>query len=300
MDRLSAMEAFVRVFETASFSEAARQLRIGQPAVSKAIGLLEKRLGVQMLLRSSHGLMPTEAGRNFYERAKRAIEEADEAEAFARGEATALTGRLRICTAISFGRLHVIPHLGGFLAQHPALEIDIVMEDRSIDLVEGGIDVALRMGVLSDSSLRARRIAQCRRLVLGTPAYFERAGIPEVPTDLAQHEAMVLEQPGLPSAWRFRKEKEQLSVTVRGRVRFSAGEGVREAVLADLGLTVGSEWLFAPELASGAVKPVMLDWMLPTLDLWAVFPTGRGESAKVNAFVDFVQSVLPAFEQAKD
>jgi DNA-binding transcriptional LysR family regulator len=294
MDRFSEMETFIRVFETGSFSGAARQLRIGQPAVSKAINLLEKRLGVHLILRSSHGLTPTEAGRSFYEKAKRAIDEADEADAAARGEAAALTGRLRICTAITFGRLHVIPRLAAFLAQHPALEIDVVMEDRSIDLVEGGIDVALRMGVLADSSLRARHIAQCRRLVLGTPGYFEKAGEPVIPADLARHQAMVLAQPGLGSVWKFRKGTEDESVTVAGRVRFSAGEGVREAVIAGLGLTVGSEWLFAPELAHGIVKPVMLDWTLPPLDLWAVFPTGRSESAKTRAFVAFVQSILPA------
>lgn len=296
MDRLSAMEAFVRVYETGSFSAAARQLRIGQPAVSKAISVLEKRLGVHLLLRSSHGLTPTQAGRNFYTRAKGVIEEAEEAEAAARGEAAALSGRLRVCTTITFGRLHLIPRLAAFLARHPALEIDVVMEDGSIDLVEAGIDVALRMGVLPDSSLRARHIAQCRRLVLGTPGYFDNAGEPLTPADLAMHQSMVLSQPGLGNVWKFRKGEEEASVTVGGRVRFSAGEGVREAVLAGLGLTVGSEWLFTPELALGTVRPVLLDWALPPLDLWAVFPSGRSDSAKARAFVTFVQSLLPAAE----
>jgi DNA-binding transcriptional LysR family regulator len=288
------MEAFVRVLETGSFSAAARQLRIGQPAVSKAIQLLEQRLGVQLLLRSTHGLTPTDAGRNFYERAKQAIDEADGAEAAARGEGGALTGRLRVCASITFSRLHVIPHLGTFLKEHPALELDVVMEDKVIDLVEGGIDVALRMGVLPDTNLRARKIAQCRRLVLGTPGYLADKGEPTHPSDLARHQVMAIAQPGLASEWTFRKGAEEATVQGSSRVRFSTGEGVREAVIAGLGLTVGSEWLFTPELDRGNVRTVLQDWLLPPLDLWAVFPTGRGASARVRAFVDFVESALPA------
>src|SRR5215813_13268999 len=129
MDRLAAMEAFVRFVDAGSFSGAAKQLRVGQPAVSKTIVQLEDRLGVRLLLRSTHGLKPTEAGRNFYERAKRAIEEADEAELAARGTTAALSGRLRFCGPLTFTRLLVIPRLSIFLAEHPSLEIDVVLED---------------------------------------------------------------------------------------------------------------------------------------------------------------------------
>ena len=150
MDRLAAMEAFVRVVDAGSFSGAAKQLRLGQPAVSKTIAQLEDRLGVRLLLRSTHGLMPTEAGRNFYERAKRAIEEADEAELTARGAAATLSGRLRICGPLTFARLHVMPRLSTFLTEHPSLDIDVVLEDRDIDLIAAGIDVALLIGRLAD------------------------------------------------------------------------------------------------------------------------------------------------------
>ena len=141
MDRLAAMEAFVRVIEAGSFSGAAKQLRVGQPAVSKTIAQLEDRLGVRLLLRSTHGLMPTEAGRSFYERAKRSIEEAEEAELAARGAGATLSGRLRICAPVTFSRLHVVPRLPIFLAKHPALDVDVVLDDGDIDLVETGIDV---------------------------------------------------------------------------------------------------------------------------------------------------------------
>src|SRR5262249_22986267 len=135
MDRLAAMGTFIRVIDARSFSGAAKQLHVGQSAVSKTIAQLEERLSVRLLLRSTHGLTPTEAGRNFYERAKRSVEEADEAELAARGAAATLSGRLRIHATVAFGRLHVIPRLPGFLAKNPALDVDIVVDDRNIDLV---------------------------------------------------------------------------------------------------------------------------------------------------------------------
>jgi DNA-binding transcriptional LysR family regulator len=291
MDRLAAMETFVCVVETGSFSAAARRLNIGQPAVSKTIAHLEKRLAVSLLLRSTRGLTPTEAGLAFFERAKRALEEADEADNAARGIASGLSGNLRISAAVTFGRLHIVPHLGPFLDQHPQLNIDLMLDDRNINLVEEGIDVALRMGALTDSGLTARKIADCRRVVLGTPAYFAKYGEPTCPAELSKHQAVVYNLGG-GTTWQFAKGSEQQSVILSGRLRVSAAEGVREAVLADQGLTLASEWMFAPELASGAVKTVMHDWTLPDLDLWAVFPTGRMASAKARAFVEFVQGVL--------
>lgn len=292
MDRMATMEAFVRVVDAGSFSAAAKQLRVGQPAVSKTIAQLEERLGVRLLLRSTHGLMPTEAGRNFYERAKRSIEEADEAELAARGAGATLSGRLRICAAVAFARLHVIPRLPIFLAEHPALDVDVLLDDRNIDLIEAGIDVALRMGQLTDSSLTARKIGQSQRRVVGSPAYFEAMGVPQTPADLETHQAVIYEQRGGGAAWTFRRGTEEISVTVKGRIRVSVAEGVRESVFAGLGLTVASEWMFAPELASGAVKSVLDDWSLPLIDLWAVFPTGRQASAKARAFAKFIEIQL--------
>lgn len=290
MDRLQAMAAFVRVVETGSFSGAARHIGVGQPAISKTIAQLEDRLQVRLLVRSTHGLTPTDAGIRFYERAKMVIQEADEAELEARGAGAGLNGRLRVSAATTFARLLIVPRLPDFLAQHPALEIDIVLDDRVIDLVSEGIDVALRMGQLSDSSAVARRLARGRRSVLATPAYLERAGTPSVPADLAAHEAIVYSQ--LENSWMFRKDGTEASVVIRGRIRVSAAEGIRAAVFADMGLTVNSDWMFAPELESGAVVRVLEDWELPPVDLWAVFPTGRLASAKARAFADFVGTAV--------
>ncbi|MDD0967663.1 MULTISPECIES: LysR family transcriptional regulator [Pseudomonas] len=291
MDRLAAMETFVYVVETGSFSAAARRLNVGQPAVSKTIAQLETRLAVRLLLRSTRGLTPTEAGLAFFERAKRALEEADEADNAARGVAGGLSGNLRISTAVTFGRMHVVPHLGRFLDQHPQLNVDLLLDDQNINLVEEGIDIALRLGPLNDSGLTVRKIAECRRVVLGTPAYFASHSEPTCPAELAQHRAVIYNRGG-GATWHFTKADEERSTTVNGRLRVSAAEGLREAVLAHQGLALGSEWMFAPELASGAVKTVMNDWTLPKQELWAVFPTGRMASVKARAFVEYVQGLL--------
>jgi DNA-binding transcriptional LysR family regulator len=292
MDRLSAMETFVNVVEAGSFSGAARRLNVGQPAVSKTVAQLEDRLGVRLLLRSTRGLTPTEAGQSFYERARRSIEEADEADRAARGAGSNLSGPLRVCAAVTFARLHILPHLNAFLAEHPDLTIDVVLDDRNIDMLEEGIDVALRMGTLGDSGMTARKIAQSRRAVLGTPAYFSRAGEPEIPADLSNHEAIVYGRAGVAQTWAFLRGSTEVSVAVSGRLKVNAAEGVRAAVLADMGITIASEWMFAPELANGGVKPVLTEWQLPPVDLWALYPTGRMASAKARAFVAFVEEIL--------
>lgn len=292
MDRLQAMAAFVRVVETGSFSSAARQLGVGQPAVSKTIAQLEDRLQVRLLIRSTHALTPTEAGLRFYERARLAIREVDEAELEARGAGAGLSGRLRICSATTFARLMIVPRLPEFLARHPSLDVDVILDDRVIDLVSEGIDIALRLGTLTDSTAVARKIASGSRSVVATPAYLARAGTPKVPTDLAHHHALIYSQ--LTDNWSFQQGSREATVTVRGRLRLSAAEGIRAAVLADMGLAVASDWMFAPELASGAVVRVLPDWTLPSIDLWAVFPTGRLMSAKARAFADFVESGLNA------
>lgn len=290
MDRFQAMQAFVTVVEAGSFSAAARQIGVGQPAISKTIAQLEERLQVRLLVRSTHSLAPTDAGLRFYERARAAIREAEEAELEARGAGAGLSGRLRISAATTFARLLIVPHLPHFLARHPDIEIDVLLDDRVIDLVSEGVDLALRMGELNDSTAIARRIARGRRSVLATPAYLARAGTPQSPADLAVHEAIVYSQLG--ASWTFQRSGTEVSVAVHGRVRLSAAEGIRAAVLADMGLTVNSDWMFAPELESGAVRRVLDDWALPPVDLWAVFPTGRLASAKARAFADYVESIL--------
>jgi DNA-binding transcriptional LysR family regulator len=292
MDRLAAMEAFVLVVDTGSFSGAARRLNVGQPAVSKMVAQLEERLGVKLLVRTTRGLTATEAGLNYYERVRRSIEEADEAELAARGASSSLTGKLRVSAAVTFARIHLIPRLPEFLARHPGLEIDFVLDDRNVDLVQEGIDVGLRMGRLVDSSLTARRIASVRHMVVGTPAYFTRAGEPTAPGELSAHQAVIYAQKGGGAVWIFRRDGVEISITLEGRLRVGAAEGVRAAVFAGAGIAIASEWMFAPEIANGTVKAVLQDWELPRIDLSAVFPAGRTATAKARTFVSFVQEIL--------
>lgn len=292
MDRLAAMETFVVVVECGSFSAAARRLEVGQPAVSKSVAQLEARLGVRLLLRSAKGLLPTEAGQSFYGFARRAIEEANQADDAARGNSTALKGRLRVCAGVTLSRIHIIPRIKPFLDRHPDLSIDVVLDDRVIDLLSEGIDVALRTGTLADSNMTARKLAQGRRSVVATPAYLAAHGTPRTPAELANHQAVVYDPGGGGSTWSFREGSTEISVVVSGRMRVTAAEGLRAAVCAHMGLAVASDWMFAPEIASGEVLRVLTDWALPDLDLWAVFPTGRMASAKARAFADFVQATL--------
>jgi DNA-binding transcriptional LysR family regulator len=292
VDRLSAMETFVSVVDSGSFSAAARILKIGQPAVSKSVAQLEEYLGVQLLLRSTRSLTPTQAGQSYYEGALRAISEANEAEHAARDASAGLSGNLKICAAVTFARLHIVPHLPRFLRRHPELTINVVLDDRNIDLLENGIDVALRMGVLSDSAMTARRITQGRRLVVGTPAYFAAHGEPDTPAALSAHEAVIYDRAGGGETWSFRQGEAEITVVVGGRVRVSAAEGVKAAVLSDMVLAITTAWMFTPELADGSVREVLTDWQLAPIDLWAVYPAGRKASAKARAFVEFVAEVM--------
>ncbi|HEX7910108.1 MAG TPA: LysR family transcriptional regulator [Paraburkholderia sp.] len=292
MDRMAAMETFVAVVEAGSFSAAARRLNVGQPAVSKSIAQLEERIGTRLLLRSTRGLNTTDAGQHFYEHARVAIEEADEAEHAARQSSESLSGRLRVSAATTFARLHVMPALKRFLDQHPQLEIDVVLDDRNIDLLEEGMDVGLRMGSLDDSAMTARRIGRCPRYVVGTPAYFAEAGVPVTPADLSRHQAIVYSQRGGGESWSFSQSGKETAVVVSGRLRVSAAEGIRTAVLGNMGVAIASQWMFAPELADGSVRAVLTDWQLPPLDLWAVFPAGRLVTSRARAFVAFVESAL--------
>src|SRR5216683_1883006 len=292
MDRLTALEIFVRVVDAGSFSAVARRQRIGQPAVSKAVVQLEEWLGVSLLMRSTRSVVPTEAGRIFYERAKRTIEEAEEAVMAARGSASGLSGKLRVSTSICFGRLDVIPNLSAFLAEHPDLDIELVLDDRNVDLVSEGIDVALRMGAMPDSNMTARRIAEGRRIVVATPAYLQRHGTPTSPGELISHQAVIYTGGGWGESWTFRKATAEVSVALQGRLKVTAAEGQREAVNCEMGLAVSSEWNFSPELRSGKVVAILEDWALPMTNLSAVYPAGRLASTRARAFVSFVERFM--------
>jgi DNA-binding transcriptional LysR family regulator len=286
------MEMFVRVIEAGSFSAAARDLNMGQPAVSKTIASLEDRLGVRLLTRSTRKLSPTEAGTAFYERAVRAIGEADEAEAAAQGAGAGLEGRLRVSAPVTFSRMHLVPKLGSFLDAHPKVQIELLMDDRVVDLVAENIDAALRLGVPTDSALRARKLGQADRLVIASPAYLSRRGVPRTPADLLEHDGVIYGQSSGGQEWLFRRGTSETSVHLRTRLKLSAAEGVREAVLAGQGFAIASRWMFTPELKSGEVVSLLEEWALPPIDLWVIFPSGRLTSAKARAFIKWFEKII--------
>jgi DNA-binding transcriptional LysR family regulator len=292
-DRLAAMEVFVRVVDAGSFSAAATQLGIGQPAVSKTIAQLEERLGVQLLVRTTRNLSLTDAGRRFHDNAKQAIDRVNLAERLARGDGR--TGTLRVSASICFSRIHVLPRLPEFFAQHPEVDIEIVADDRFVDLARERIDLALRTGGLTDSSLTARKIGQTRTQVVASASYWKAHGKPTSPDALLDHECIILQRDGrLRDEWTLRKGALEASIKTRGRLKVSAGEAMREAVLSGLGVAVVAEWLFSPELASGAVESTLDDWHLPAQDLWAVFPAGGQTSTKAREFVAFIERCMAA------
>jgi DNA-binding transcriptional LysR family regulator len=286
------MEMFVRIVEGGSFSAAARDLSMGQPAVSKAIANLEDRLGVRLLVRSTRRLSPTEAGVAFYERALRAIAEANEAVAAAQGAGAGLEGRLRICAPVTFARLHLVPKVGAFLDAHPKLQLELVLDDRNIDLLAENIDAGLRLGVLTDSALTARKLAQADRLVVASPAYLARRGVPNTPANLQEHDAIIYRQAAGGQEWLFRRGTSEVLVRLQARLMLSAAEGVREAVLTGQGFAIASRWMFAPELALGEVVPVLEEWTLPPMDLWVIYPSGRLTSAKARTFVKWFEKII--------
>lgn len=235
---------------------------------------------------------PTEAGTAFYERAVRAIAEANEAEAAARGAAAGLEGRLRVCAPVTFGRLHLVPRLGAFVDAHPKIQLEVVMNDRKKDLIAENIDAALLLGVLTDSALVARKLAQAQRLIVASPAYLARKGVPRTPTDLRDHDGIVYSQSSGGEDWVFRRGTSEARVCIPGRLTFSSAEGVRAAVIAGLGFTVTDHWMFAPELESGAVVPLLKEWRLPPLDLWVVYPSKQLTSTKARTFVKWFEKII--------
>ncbi|WP_263415498.1 LysR family transcriptional regulator [Terriglobus albidus] len=292
MSRLREMEVFVRVVETGSFSAAARDFKVGQPAISKSITSLETRLGIRLLARSTRRLTPTEAGKAFYERAFRALAEANEAEAAAQSAGKGLSGRLRLYAPVTFARLHLVPRLHEFLGAHPKLDLEVVMDDRSIDLLAENIDVAIRMGALADSALKAKKIASGDRLVLASPDYLRRRGIPSRPFDLRRHEAVIYNHGTGGEEWLFTRHSSSHRVRIQGRLALTAAEGVRAAVIAGQGFTVASRWMFQPEIASGEVVPILTEWELPQIDLWIVYPSGRLTSTKARTFALWFQRLI--------
>lgn len=299
MDRLTAMKTFVRVVESGSFSAVAREARATQSAVSKQVAALERALGARLLSRTTRSLALTEEGERYFEQARRLVAEIAEAESSLRQGEQQLTGWLRVAASVGFGRLKLLPLVKTFLAAHPGVKVDLRLNDGFIDLVEQGIDVAVRIGELADSTLVARRIGSTKRVLITSRNYLRSLpkGIkaPRVPEDLLQHNCIVYSELATQNAWTFTAGAGAQAdvgtlVTVRaqGKLQTNSSEAVRAAVLSGMGIGFSPTWLFEDEMARGDLQVLLPDWPTPSLPVHLVSPIQRRQSAKVRAFADHI------------
>jgi DNA-binding transcriptional LysR family regulator len=288
MDMLDAMRAFVRVVETGSFSTVARERHTSQPTISKQVAWLERKLGARLLQRTTRNLSLTEEGRVFAMRAAAAFEAVDDAEASVGPRRGAPSGLVRIGCPVAFCRLHVAPRLWRLLDRYPQMSVELVMSDGFVNLVEQGIDVAIRVGNLPDASLIARRIGTTRRVTVASPAYFERRGVPRTPDDLAGHDCIVYTALATGNEWHFEGKDGPIKLRVSGRLSANNSEAVREAVLTGCGIAVTPTWLFRNELVDGSVRIVLQEFEPVRLPIHAVHPSRQFVSSKVQAVIEFL------------
>ncbi len=289
MDRLGNMEAFVRVVETGSFSETARRLGSSKSLVSRQIAELENELGARLFQRTTRSLTLTEAGRSYHENAARIIADIEQAKASISQLQSAVRGRLLVNAPVSFGTLHLAAALPDFLALYPEVDVEMTLNDRFVDLVDEGFDLGIRIGILPDSSLVARKLAPVRRAVCGSPAYFATHGTPQVPEDLKAHNCLSYSNLALADEWRFiGANGKPKSIEVKGRIRANNGDILRLAALKSHGLVNLPTFIIGGDLQAGALISVLTDYTPQVAGLFAVHPHSRHLSPKVRAFVDFL------------
>lgn len=289
MDRFLAMQVFTRVAELESFSAAARQLSLSKSAVSKQISALEDALGARLLNRTTRKLSLTEAGQGYYQWAQRILNDVEEAERLVGSGRVRARGRLKVSAPMSFGFRHLAPLLPKFMEAYPELELELSLSDRFVDMVAEGQDVALRIGLLQDTSLIARKVSQTRRVLCGSPAYFQANGRPTHPEALSSHQCLTYSHGGRPSPWRFRdRDGKELSFTTKSRLNVDNGDALLALALGGAGIAQMPAFLIWQDIKAGRLEVVLSDYEQEPLPISALYPSGRNLSAKVRAFIDFV------------
>ena len=290
MDRLMAMQVYVRVVETGSFSKAAREFASTQPTVTKMVAATEARLKARLLNRNTRGVSVTELGALYFEKCKTITREAIEAESIAQLRQNQTQGLLRVGTSVAFGRRVVVPLSLDFMAQHPQVQLDLSFDDRYTDLVAHGIDVAIRMGKLADSSLGARFLGANPWLIVASPRYLRKHGTPRSSADIAAHAVLIYSSVLGDDVWRLTSPKgDTVTVTVSGRLRSNNLSAILAAARNGFGLAAMPRYVAADSLASGQVVEVLRDHVLPEQEIHAVFPSPKLVPGKVSAFVAFLQ-----------
>lgn len=293
MDRFHAMRVFVRIAETGGFAEAARQMHMSPPAVTRAVAALEDTIGARLLTRTTRAVKLTEAGARYLEDCRRILTAIAEAEAAAAGSYAKPTGTLTITASVLFGHYYVMPILTEFLDLHPQVTGRVIFLDRIVNLVDEGIDVAIRIGHLPDSSYSAIRVGSVRRVICGSPAYFEQAGLPQHPFDLAHHRIIAATSAWTSLEWRFGTNSE-IAVQVKPALFCNANEPAIGAARSGWGLTRALSYQVGPDLMAGNLQIVLEDFEQQPLPVQIVHPEGRNAPAKVRAFIDFACDRLRA------
>jgi DNA-binding transcriptional LysR family regulator len=290
MDRLQAMEMFVRVVETGSFSKAAKDFQVTQPTVTKQMAATEARLKVRLLNRNTRGVSLTEAGALYYEKCKGIVRDVEEADSSVKTRQSQAQGLLRVGTSVAFGRRVLTPLALEFMAKNPQVQVDLNFEDRYSDLVAQGLDVAVRMGKLADSTLGARFLGTNPWVLVASPKYFKHHHVPRRPSDLSGHAALIYSSVQGDDVWRlFSPKGEPVTVPVSGRLRSNNLSAVLAAARAGLGIAALPWYVAGDSLASKHIVKVLRDYSPPEQEIHAVFPSPKLVPGKVQAFVAFLQ-----------
>ena len=289
MDRLTEMEAFVQVVDHGGFTDAARKMGLSKSAVSKHVSALEARLAVRLLNRTTRRVSPTEVGLAYYDRARAVLSEAAEAESMVTSMQATPKGALRISAPVSFGVSQVAGPVADFLAAYPEVDINMVLDDRYVELIAEGFDMAIRIGTLADSSLKARKLASARGVLAASPAYLEANGTPRTIDDLTEHRLLHYSQLSTGNFWRLRGPSgEERQVRVGGRLTVNNGEALMKAAEAGLGIAQVPAFILGDAVTSGRLIEVLPGRPPEILGIYAVYPQARFPQPKLRAFVDFL------------
>ena len=283
---------FVRVVETGSFSAVAKEMNSTQPTISKNIAELESWLGAKLLNRSTRSLRLTETGTNYYERCVAIIQDVEEAEQVVGQLQTLPKGLVRVSTVVAFGRLHIVPRLSGFFKKYPDIKVDVRLNDRIVDLVEEGVDVAIRMGKLADSTLIAKKLCFSPMVTVASPAYLKSNGIPQHPRELRDHDYITYTAGTTRREIEFQDQGEPFFVRAEGSLSSNNSEAIRSALLCGIGITKTPRWLVGDAIANGDLVCVLERYQPAPINVYAVYPPGRHLPSKVRCFIDYFADQL--------
>jgi DNA-binding transcriptional LysR family regulator len=294
VDRLLLMTVFVAVAEEEGFAGAARRLNMSPPAVTRAIATLEQHLGIKLLNRTTRFVRVTEAGQRYLEDAKRVIAAADEADESVVGLNAEPRGHIIVTASVLFGRLYVMSGIVDYMKRYAQMEVSALFVDRVVNMLEEGMDVAIRIGELPDSSYRAIRVGSVRRVMCASPNYLEQYGMPKSPEELAQHQIILARGLNPSSEFKFVKNDAPLTVKVKPRLMVSDNDSAIEAAVEGLGITRLLSYQIAPQLADGTLKIILSEFETKAVPVHIVHNEGRYTSAKIRTFVDLMVERLRA------